>query len=157
MVHVVSHQHKQQGPRTIASALEWEIKKPINDALVHYHICNACIFTIISHRNPRAIRQRFDTWLQNWSFISQWSAQPFNHAHFRKTIFEHENNINIALSSWVRMWSFPCTRHSLYISRGFPEIIWILKGRSSLSKVNSRTEHATSKNIWWKQNHFHIF
>jgi hypothetical protein len=33
----------------------------INDALVHYHICNACTFTIISHGNPRAIRQRFDT------------------------------------------------------------------------------------------------
>jgi hypothetical protein len=35
-------------------------------------------------RQPGGIGQKVDKWLRNWSFISKWSAKPFNYAYFRK-------------------------------------------------------------------------
>ena len=56
-----------------------------------------CVF--ISFRKPNVIGQKVDMWFQNWHFIIQWNAQPFNKA-ICWTYFWTSWNLTTKLKFW---------------------------------------------------------
>jgi len=54
----------------------------------------------ISFQKPHVIGQKVDMRLQNCNFISQWSAQQFNHAYFRK-LYLHVMKTNYYAQYWI--------------------------------------------------------